>query len=793
MDSSDYENITSSLYDHYSQGATIPLMENSQTINTSSPLKDKKNLLVSLSLSSPSSPSTTHGMQTNSTIPSSPSDYKRLERQYADLILKDKHLNKEFQIATHELMSKTQQVISLTSQLNGLIQQNKNLKNDLADEKESIQSQREAWAVEKATLKVKISSLTRSLREEKERAEYDSDILENDYSTEEDSIPISHYKSEIETLKRRCKILERENEFEVQSKMLIIDELEAVRGKYTELEEKYEQLHADNFNDISSRYDDEEEEEDVDYEEDTESSDIKGNSLAHELKLLNGGSRVSSTGTNKSGDTGKRHSSLNRYINKNELSYEKQHKAQELIKLDFQMKSLQLQNEKLQSYIGFLLQHHGSDDNEFEIYKDDLSYEYSDEINIQNARKTLKTVIRSASAMPIQPESTSGQIDEKLQIQQQNETPYNERSNPFLEDHTISARRSSVADFNIKRKNNRHINNTSISSQGNSIFDKSEPLLKLDSAMTRHPDQYEEDVEYVELGDSDFTISSEEEEEYQSEELSNVPYNDSLNVSFTMDLTPSLNIKKRKKSKVIDRTPRQRLQKLTVFNSPSSVGSNGSSRNANSVNYTLSNKSSMKNVRKYASNLELIGELASETIGQDFTEENYEPQLGYHALKTSSSIIFKKKLLEQKEKLGLNAFDVIGGKQKPSALRFDENKGTYHDDDTHSYAFSNLGIDQTETRMDLPAYNYLEFDPDSMYPLDITMDEINMFKMVPVSRLFCSRHFFFLGSCRNIENGICDCNWLNAARRNDTIRLTVANYCLADKIASSKDSFEDVD
>ncbi|KAG7824510.1 hypothetical protein KL942_002679 [Ogataea angusta] len=530
MESSDYENISMSIYSQMEDGAS---QENK------SPLKDLGNILDN---------SHAEGSKYGNTI--NANDYKRLERLYGDSVIRINDLIRHLERAESELMDKEKQLDLHLRKLHELSMENKTITNELKQEREIHDKEYQNWTETREKLEKKIDHLSQTLH----------NLLQNNKSLEQiqtDSISLhvddlSRCKHEVDRLTKKIIILEKENQLEAHSKVLIIEELEMLKVRFHELEERYEklkdeyaellaELSMDSTSDIRSNE-----------ASDVITEDLKV-TLADELHDLGMKPLV---GSRKSSQ---RQTSFNILLNNIERdSIERKH-SQELTKMSFQIKSLELQNEKLHSYIGFLLQHIPREEVDgVAIYKDQLDYEYSDEINIMNAKRTLRKVIRSASALPIRPQT------------------YNTTSLDFDNFEGPFGRRNSLSEM-LERKNRLSYNtNTSLSDQDN-IFDSSHQA---------------EDVEYVELGDSDFTIS---EEDFEEEGLDN---NESLNVSFTVDLTPSLNIKKRKKSKLFKRTPRKQIEKLTIFGSPSSGDSSS----------TLLGRQSIKSLRNYASSLELIGE-----------------------------------------------------------------------------------------------------------------------------------------------------------------------------------------
>ncbi|KAH3671942.1 hypothetical protein OGAPHI_000128 [Ogataea philodendri] len=542
MESSDYENISMSIYSQVDEGANQP---------SKTPLKDLGNLTDQLSSDKVKrAPVTSAG------------EYRKLERLYGDSVIRINELVRHLERAETEVMTKEQQLDIHAQRIHELVMENKTISNELKHEREINDKEYHNWNQTRQTMEQKIDSLSQMLH----------NLLQNNKSLEQiqtDSISLhendlSRYKKEVDQLTKKITILEKENELEAHSKILIIEELETFRLRFDELEDRYEKLkeeYAELMSELSmNSTSDIRLEDQAEFPED----EVKF-SLADELKDFG---EVKVSGSRKSSQ---RHSSFNNLLNNIERDSVERRHTQEITKMGFQVKSLELQNEKLHSYIGFLLQHIPQEEaNGIAIYKDQLDYQYSDEINILSAKKTLKKVIRSASALPIRPQT------------------YRPAHYDIDESEDNFGRHNSFSDINVNKNRLSYNTNTSLSDQDN-IFDSANQV---------------EDIEYVELGDSDFTMSDEEIEE---EEDNN---DESLNVSFTVDLTPSLNIKKRKKSKLFKRTPRKQLEKLTIFGSPS----------AKEPPLIVTGRASMKSLRKYASSLELIGEESEAAPKEDYNE-----------------------------------------------------------------------------------------------------------------------------------------------------------------------------
>ncbi|OUM51432.1 hypothetical protein BVG19_g531 [[Candida] boidinii] len=442
----------------------------------------------------------------NSSIMIPIEEYNRIERLYTDSLIKSKDLIHENERLENEIISR-ENIIDLKShKINELLNENKTIMKDLRIERESNDKEFKNWNEIKLNYEKKLDrfkSLINSTNNDNKNLE----ILQSN-SIELFNEDLARQNESIEQLQKKILILEKENELEINSKMLIIDELEYFKDKANTLKVKIEHLNSNKFNDddeendyfnnnrihsnnnllfppINSRFPSDEtvlkransglsasrvssvtnpqitqgiEKNsenliDKDKDEDFNSMAKKSASLADELKSLtmnnitNNDSTNSRISTNVKGHTRSlshnvaletapkskkkqnrlslqnyRQISVNSYFNgegsenenallktKIEIESQSQKHKEEMFKLNFQLKSLQLQNEKLHSYIGFLLQKNKSTD-DLSIFKDKKSdYEYSDAINIENAKLQLKTVIRSASAYPIRPLNNSNQ------------------------------------------------------------------------------------------------------------------------------------------------------------------------------------------------------------------------------------------------------------------------------------------------------------------------------------------------------------------------------------------------
>lgn len=537
-------------------------------------------------------------------------DYRHLERLYGDSLIKIKDLIREQEQASDELEEKKRQVESKTLKINELLQENTSLMGQLRKERELNEKEFNSWSDLKADLESKVANLRDALN--KKDGDGAADTVEsivpslNQLSSEEMAEKHHH---EVEKLQKRVMILAKENELEVHSKMLIIDELEMVKERSTQLYEKYKSLKTD--------YDTLVDEFGADFEaSDDGSTNIPNNegldvSLARKLSTLTDGSLGASDDDNNTGGscvvmtdgnsnstsatvrspTGRktsssssvsaatvirtkslaseleqiakplnvskqrqvsrastkslRASSLTKFIKDVKLQSLQRKHTQEVMKLKFQIRSLELQNEKLHSYIGFVLQRLDKHN------KTNSSFEYSDEINIRNAKRSLHRVVHSASAYPIRPIT----VDDGLQAS-------NNYDNPKL-----GLRRSLQSFHRHSHTGDGFIGASASGGNTGNELSNSCLLVNSDSDSLSSDFNVDESAQFA-----NHNLSGSIDAIKVTADQPEVPdANESLSVSFKMDLTPSLSLKKRKKSAIFKHSPVNQLQKLSAFNSMSNL------------------------------------------------------------------------------------------------------------------------------------------------------------------------------------------------------------------------------
>ncbi|VEU19294.1 DEKNAAC100350 [Brettanomyces naardenensis] len=485
-------------------------------------------------------------------------DLQRLERSYADSIIKNKDLIRQQERLNVDMREKQRQVDAKTLRINELLQENTALMAQLRRERDLNEQEFNSWSEMKAQLESKVQTLKEKIR----KSSKDPSLHQRSASSlsmGSDTATASltdRLRREVEKLKKRVLILAKENELEVHSKMLIIDELEMFKERWNELDAKYKTLKAD-YDGLVEEFGGELR--DGDEEEIVAPSRIPSSmngdpSLAEELERMvtplhipkqreRGSRKTSSVRTiSIPRSPSLRVSSLSKFINDVELQAQEERHSQETMKLDFQIRSLELQNEKLHSYIGFVLQqlHHRTSSN---------SFEYSDEVNIKSAKKSLKKVLRSASAYPIRPSTL------EMQIQQ----PKRQHM-----------RAASYASGRRSTQTSRRSHNGFIGATGELGHIRYSELASSEGDESMSSDYMGGKVECVDLGGSEDSSDGGDEVELREApakyDADDKGYDDSLSVSFKMDFTPSLNLKKRKKSKLFKRSPASQIEKISAFN-----------------------------------------------------------------------------------------------------------------------------------------------------------------------------------------------------------------------------------
>lgn len=788
----------------------------------------------------------------NSTTEQAPSlgDYKRRVKEITDLKIVNEDLIKELEMLQDEVNHKNQIINIKSMKIDELMHENNRLLTDLKLERESNENDFNTWLDLKTKLELQIHNLKSSLEKSMQHTNADinrdrndniqttineetredtdpenndsfnnsslgnddSDIFSNANINDKDELfnQIQLFKNEVNKLKKKVNALRKESELEVQSKIMIMDELEMMRERYLEVDEKHEFLKLD-YDDLVKellllRGDD--------YDNNSISTDnvdsiTPTQEVSQEMKLENSSEeqklddrilnvrkkRITSKSSNNTSEENSRiaslrNNSLNKAIRDVELRSQKQKYSQELIKYEFEIKSLKLQNEKLLSYIGYTLQVNGVDVNNglesFRNFSDSNSVlngrvasyestasnktatydniEYSDAYNIKSAQRNLKTVIKSASAMPIRPESNNiFNITASSNKQVRPITVRKTHKNKFSNMRSI--------DFNTSMINmNRNFN----SSAGNinDINDNDSYLDFQGTSIDYSTDYNQGEVECIDIGGSDsfeeFGDDELEEEEdimlpsmeesnlydreslvgdsrlYKNKEI--FTSTDSLNVSYKMNFINPKNYKNGSgNGKLFTTTPRTQLKRLT----PSSLN--------------LKRKSSSLNDVHEDANESLESDVISHSILNDDAEREHVVIGGkgdYDVIINDLNIIN-----------GAEDDDYLDGVQSDIDFNLDAHKhasntilSNSHNTSQNSNRrtnpkhFSMYQISEEDESEDDDNYNMQfsssdedEDDGDEDETFNISNQEIDMFKIDFLRRLYCPKHSMFQCFCRSMD------------------------------------------
>lgn len=290
---------------------------------------------------------------------------KQLEKRFADAVVKNRTLEQCQAELEKEIFIKEQDLNEKSIAAERLSLENKQLKSRLEDE---IRYTERCLG----EMKIEYEKKLLCLRQQQQQIK----TTELHFEPEDEDL-VSH-------LQKKIKILTQDYELEKNSKMVIIEEFEVLKQAYLQLEQlELENMRISDSSDGSVILED-------DFDE--------GECISVEDDILQGGMTLADELNEwEQSPTVSRKPSLSTQLKSLELNNTIQQHNQEVMKLQFQLQSVTLQNEKLHSYIGFLLQKQANSN----IYKEDFDYEYSDEINIRNAKRNLKKVLRSVSAAPI--------------------------------------------------------------------------------------------------------------------------------------------------------------------------------------------------------------------------------------------------------------------------------------------------------------------------------------------------------------------------------------------------------
>lgn len=752
-----------------------PLSESTNKINSSSSSYVTSN--TSTIFSPSPNPNNSNNLFDLSCQPSA-LDYKRRMKEISDLTIVNKDLIKELDNLQNEINHKNQIIDIKSLKISELMHENNRLLSEIKNERKVNEKDFNSWLDLKTNLELQVCNLknlidksiseSNNINVNKINNDDTNDVIDSLYSK------IKLYENDINKLKKKVNALQKENELEVQSKFMIIEELEMMRERYLEVDEKHELLKLD-YNDLAqellsqniSDYDDLDNKtnEDSDVITPTLESSFDmniQNSNEIEDRILNvRKKRFNSKSTdnlieNNCRSTSRRNNSLNKAIRDVELKSQKQKYSQELVKYEFEIKSLKLQNEKLLSYIGYSLQSDitnsidnskNSFDSDFNVNERISSYgstasnktatfdniEYSDAINIKNAKKNLKTVIKSASALPIRPDFN------------------------YLTPNTFSS-----VPITIKKKHKHKLKNSKsiefINDDNINTFNDNDSMIDINNnSMDYSTDYNQGEIECIDIGGSDLSFEEYGDDELEEEEDNILNQNEqnlindesnfnanrlyskknmfssssSLDVSFKMNLTPQLNLKR---SKLFKRAPETQFKKLTGF--PSTLDLKNKKRDdkiKNDIFFDNENlcKSESFNIINDGFTNDSNNNVIDENI-EIFNDEIYPPN--DFDIKLDSE--FKNVPIDDSNEHNSNDNIRRNNLNYFSMYQISEEDESEYDD--------NYGMEFSSSEDD-------DDDGDEDETFNISNQEINMFKIDFLRRLYCPKHSMFQCFCRSMD------------------------------------------
>jgi hypothetical protein len=759
-----------------------------------------------------------------STSDNTDNDYKKKLKEIEDLTIVSKDLINELETLQDEINDKNKIIDLKSNKIDELMHENNRLLNEIKIERENNENDFNSWLDLKTNLEVQVHNLKNLI----DKSNFQSKTQNNIDEINDQYNNIQLYQNEINKLKKKVTVLLKENELEVQSKKLIMDELEIMRERYLEIDEKHEllkldyddlikeflilknhnqnQIFYDNdnyFDNCYSRGDDDidtdlltHDEEDVitptlensivmqktnsninpDNNNNNNNNNNNSNSILR-IKKRRRNSRNSSGSNSRIASL--RNNSLNRAIREVELSSQKQKYKQELLKYEFEIKSLKLHYEKLLSYVGYSTQLKNSElkqlsekisnpnfmvpqslyssnktnnknnDDDIRISSNDSNFsnktatfdtiEYSDAYNIKTAKMKLKTVMKSASAMHMRPNND-----------------FNNNSNSNSNSNSKSNIFNSQLPITVK-KIHKHYDNKIIDDDINSINDLTS------NSMDCSTDYNQGEVECLDFGNSDsfeefgddeldedddnliipsLSLSSNEisEEKYNDElklENGKSLYNNknlfasncSLNVSYKMNIiTPQ-----KREGKLFNHEPKTQLKKIT----PSIL-------NLNKSNNDFQSKIEIESEEDIDNN-DLIDKLDIED-NIDYIEVNEEREDSY----------------DEYDENDLKLINGIGKKYRnKNKIRDDggnaNNNYNNNNDNNKGYSMYQIS-EEGESEFNNDSFNF-EFssseeedddDGDEDETFNISNQEIDMFK-IDLLRFYCPKHSMFQCFCDKRE------------------------------------------
>ena len=335
----------------------------------------------------------------NEITPISTDNAKRIQ----DLTIINKDLITELESLNRELVEKDKLIDFKTRKINDLMHDNNKLLSLINNERTENEQNFEDWIDLKTTLELKIHRLEKQLNVSGNILSFDN----NDDQISQLYENLQLAKTEITKLKKKNVVLIKETELEVQSKMMIMEELEMMRARYLEVDEKFQSLQLE-YDELANDFlisqsnlgeeDDEEGYDDFDYEGESQTGKLN-------IKKKRVSSRNSSTSSRISS---LRNNSLNKAYREAELSVLKQKYELEIKNHEFEIVSLKLQCEKLLSFIGYLTPQAKNGSSSGSGSGSNSNISFSDSHNIKNAQKALKHIMKSVSTMEMRKSNSTG-------------------------------------------------------------------------------------------------------------------------------------------------------------------------------------------------------------------------------------------------------------------------------------------------------------------------------------------------------------------------------------------------
>lgn len=330
-------------------------------------------------------------------------NYKRTLKEVEDLTTVNKDLINELELLQQEINQKNQLLNMKSIKIEELIHEKNQLVNEIKIERENNENDFNSWLDLKTSLELQIHNLQNLPNNNSSSSTFS--IINSDDDDHFNEIQL--FKNEINKLKKKVNVLTKENELEIESKTMIMDELELMRAKYLEIDSKYGHLKIDydelinellilrnnddddlpilmnnynqtnGYNSIESSISDHErvgiyhdyyrDEDDYEDEESEAMTPTLESSVRMEFPHSNSSynsrlrvkkKRINSQNSNDSNSriASLRNNSLNKAIREVELNNQKQKYKNEMFKNQFEINSLKLQVEKLLSYVGYLSQ-----------------------------------------------------------------------------------------------------------------------------------------------------------------------------------------------------------------------------------------------------------------------------------------------------------------------------------------------------------------------------------------------------------------------------------------------------